>query len=321
MQIAIDSYGNRINANDATKKNIYFCPLCGNELILRQGELNITHFAHKANTCTDTWNYDMSEWHYSMQNRFHPEQREVVVKHNGQTHRADILNGNQIIEFQHSPISMDEIMERNAFYNSAGYHVTWVFDVQEQYDSGAIYPIMHDSALMYGWSNPKRNLQCFPLPKEHNKSLIVYLYWIDEDSVECFNRIIWSTQNEYKQPNFKRFIISEYSIDDTLETYSVNDFFVTKDDLLKQRLTSVNCPQQIKYIGVSGYRKNAYTCPRTNTFGLKLSGEQACSYCRFCAAIKEVYTKKYEIYCCYPNQVNEITDSTSGYECSNIPRF
>lgn len=321
MQIALDKNGYRIYADEATKDHTYHCPLCGNELILRQGELNISHFAHKANTCTDAWNYDMSEWHYNMQNRFQPEQREVVVKYNGQTHRADILNGNQIIEFQHSPISMEEIIERNTFYNSAGYHVAWVFDVQEQYDSGAIYPIMHDSALMYGWSNPKRNLQCFPLPKEHNKSLIVYLYWIDEDSVECFNRIIWSTQNEYKQPNFKRFIISEYSIDDTLEIYSVNDFFITKDVLLEQRLTSVNCPQQIKYIGVSGYRKNAYTCPRTNTFGLKLSGEQACSYCRFCAAIKEVYTKKYEIYCCYPNQVNEITDSTSGYECSNIPRF
>lgn len=113
----------------------------------------------------------MSEWHYNMQNRFQPEQREVVVKHMGQTHRADILNGNQIIEFQHSPISMEEIIERNTFYTSAGYSVAWIFDVQEQYDSGSIYPVAHDNALIYGWSNPKRCLQCFPLPKEKTSLL------------------------------------------------------------------------------------------------------------------------------------------------------
>lgn len=321
MQVALDKDGYRICADKATKENTYYCPLCGNDLILRQGGLNISHFAHKASACADTWNYDMSEWHYNMQNRFHPEQREVVVKHMEQTHRADVLNSNQVIEFQHSPISMEEIMERNTFYNSAGYNVAWVFDVQEQYDSGAIYPVPHDSALMYGWSNPKRCLQCFPMPKEHSKSVIIYLYWIDEDSVECFNRIIWSTPTENQQPSFKRFITSEYSIDATSENLNVNDFFETKADLLAQRLASVNCKYQKKYIRVSEYPRNAYICPQTNIFGLKLSGEQACSYCRYCAAITEKYNRKYEIYCCFPNQVNEITDTSSGYECSNIPRF
>lgn len=321
MQIAFDEANHRICADKATKDHTYHCPLCGNALILRQGELNIPHFAHEANTCTDKWTYDMSEWHYIMQNRFQPEQREVVVKHMEQTHRADILNGNQVIEFQHSPISMKEIIERNAFYTSAGYNVAWVFDVQEQYNSGSIYSVSHNNALMYGWSNPKRCLQCFPFPKEDNKSLIIYLYWIDENSIECFNKIIWSTPNEYQKPNFKRFIISEYSIDDTYENLTVNSFFETKDDLLKQLLASVNCQHQIKYIGVRGYQKNAYICPRTNIFGLKISGRQACSYCRYCAAIKEVYNRNFEVYCCYPNQVNEITDTTSGYECSNIPRL
>lgn len=321
MQVALDKYGYRICADKASKESQYFCPICGNSLILRQGDLNISHFAHKTNTCTDSWNYDMSEWHYNIQNRFHPEQREVVVKHMGQTHRADVLNGNQVLEFQHSPISMEEIIERNTFYNSAGYNVAWIFDVQAQYDSGAIYPVEHDNALMYGWNNPKRCLQCFPLPKEHSRSAIIYLYWIDEDSIECFNRIIWSAPNETRQPSFKRFITSEHYIDTTSEHLNVNDFFETNDDLLAQRLKSLNCSYQKKYIGVRGYRQNAYICPRTNVFGLTLSGEQACSYCRYCAAIKKIYNKKHEIYCCFPNQVNEITDTVSGYECSNIPRF
>lgn len=91
MYIAIDKAGNRVCADRADKENTHCCPLCGNELILRRGEINIPHFAHRANECTDTWHYDMSEWHYRMQNRFQPEEREIVVTHMGQTHRADIL--------------------------------------------------------------------------------------------------------------------------------------------------------------------------------------------------------------------------------------
>ena len=110
----------------------------------------------------------MSEWHYYMQKRFPEEQREIVVKYMGQTHRADILHRNQIIEFQYSPISTEELEERNDFYNAAGYNVAWVFDVQEQYGSKAITIMNRDRELMYKWSNPKRCLLCFP----HRKSII-----------------------------------------------------------------------------------------------------------------------------------------------------
>ena len=40
------------------------CPECGEKLILRKGEIRRHHFAHHGNShCTDTWHYDMSEWH------------------------------------------------------------------------------------------------------------------------------------------------------------------------------------------------------------------------------------------------------------------
>lgn len=322
MQIAFDREGNRISADKADKRSAYHCPLCGSSLILRQGDLNIPHFAHKSNECTDGWDYDMSEWHYSMQNRFPSEQREVVVEYMGKKHRADVLDGRQIIEFQHSPISIEEIEERNSFYSSAGYSVAWVFDVREQYASGAIYSVEHDSGLMFGWNNPKRCLQILPPPKECSKLLVIYLYWVDEDGVECFERVIWSSQNDLQQPNFKRFMVFAYAtIDGTSEKLTVSDFFLTKADLLGQRLSELNCRYQRKYIGDRGHRQNEYTCPRTDVFGLKLSGEKGCSYCRYCAAICEVYNKHFEIYCCYPNQVNEVTNILSGYECSDIPRF
>lgn len=322
MQIAIDKEGKRALADNAKNGEVYLCPLCGGNVILRQGSINVAHFAHRSNECTDNWHYDMSEWHYSMQNRFSEEQREVIVKYMGKIHRADILYRNQVIEFQHSPISMEELRERNNFYNAAGYSVAWVFDVQEQYDSEAIIPRKHDSALMYKWSNPKRYLQCFPQPKEYNKSLVIHLYWIDEDGDEGFNRVIWST-GDFGYPNFKHFIVSKYDIvsNDTKDLLSVGDFFENKEDLLKNRLSKLNCRYELKYSGIKGHPRNAYVCPRRNTFGVKLYGGTGCSYCRYCAAIKEVHPKGFESYCCYPNQVNEVTNEHEEYECSNIPIF
>ena len=321
MQIAIDKDGKRTLAYNAKNEDNYLCPICGGIVILRQGSINVAHFAHRSNECADNWNYDMSEWHYSMQKRFAEEQREVVVKNMGKTHRADILYKNQVIEFQHSPISIEELEERNNFYNEAGYSVAWVFDVQEQDDFKAITIMDHDREIMYKWSNPKRCLQCFPQPKEYNKKLVIHLYWIEEDGNECFNRVIWST-GDCGYSNFKRFFVSKYALltNDTEALLSVEDFFETKDNPLKNRLSKLNCQYEIKYSGQKGHPRNAYVCSKTNVFGLKLFGETGCSYCRYCAAIKRL-PKGFESYCCYPNQVNDVTEGHEGYECSNIPTF
>ena len=150
MQIAMDEDGKRILAYNTKVGDNFLCPICGGDVILRRGSINIEHFAHRPNECcADNWHYDMSEWHYSMQERFPEEQREVIVNYMGQTHRADILHGKQIIEFQHSPISIEELEERNNFYNAAGYSVAWVFDVQSQYDSKAITIMSLDKETLY----------------------------------------------------------------------------------------------------------------------------------------------------------------------------
>lgn len=323
MLVALDRDGNRVFAEEAEKTIDYYCPTCSKRVILKRGSINISHFAHQSNECEDKWHYDMSEWHYSMQGRFDKSYREVVVKHKGVIHRADILLGNKIIEFQHSPIAQDEIIERNYFYKAAGYKVAWVFDLQEQYDLGAIQSVdRSDSSIMYRWSNPKRVLQCFPKPKEWYKDLTLFFYWIDEEGYEWFNRVIWST-NDDEIPNFKRFIVSEYSDNFEIgecERLVVEQFFETKADLLNKHLSKIKASYNIKQCGVKGYPQKNYICPRTGKFGLKRSGESACVYCRYCAAIK-LQLKGFSSYCCYPVQVNEINELHPGYECSGIPQF
>ena len=322
MQFACDKDGNRTLADNADKGKEYICPVCGKRVILKQGSINIPHFAHTANECEDRWHYDMSEWHFAMQNRFPAECREVVVKHNGATHRADILSGNMVIEFQHSPISQEELLERNNFYQSAGYNIAWVFDLQEQYDDCSIQ-YMDSDALMLQWRYPKRFLQCLPVPKEGNKDLVLFFYWVDSDDCEWFFRVIWSTKDD-DMPNFKRFIVSDRSMyfnDGENNALEVKWFFRTHDDMLKECLAQKNVKYSIKRKGIKGYPRTDYICPRTGVFGLQNYGEKSCRYCRYCCAIKEYRDDKFSAYCSYPVQVNEVTETHEGYECSGIPTF
>lgn len=127
MEYALTADHHRVHAFDAEKGQEYYCPVCGNQVIPRQGEVNSWHFAH-VTSCMDDWKYDMSEWHRGWQSRFPENVREIVVEHRGECHRADILMGGYVIEFQHSPISAGEFELRNKFYTRAGYKVIWVFD-------------------------------------------------------------------------------------------------------------------------------------------------------------------------------------------------
>lgn len=128
--------GSPVWIDDAIKGEGYFCPVCDNPLIIKAVNSQIaTHFAHKKWAhCPDIWECDTSEWHKTWQNRFPKECREVVVEKNGIKHRADILINNTVIEFQHSHISHEEILERNEFYLSCGYRVVWIFDAIDKID-------------------------------------------------------------------------------------------------------------------------------------------------------------------------------------------
>ena len=152
MYIAFDENNARIHIETADKSKQYFCPVCGEKLIIKAVDsLSIKpHFAHKKGTeCLDTWQHDMSEWHYNWQCLFPEEFREVVVEEDGIKHRADVLINGYVIEFQHSPITAVEIEERNTFYLNCGYKVIWVFDAQNKVKNiyGTEYsidPFMHD---------------------------------------------------------------------------------------------------------------------------------------------------------------------------------
>ena len=153
MEYALTADHHRVHAFDAEKGQEYYCPVCGDQVIPRQGEVNSWHFAH-VTSCMDDWKYDMSEWHRGWQSRFPENVREIVVEHRGECHRADILMGGYVIEFQHSPISAGEFERRNKFYTRAGYKVIWVFDETYAFGNEYISSSLDDeNKFVWKWPN------------------------------------------------------------------------------------------------------------------------------------------------------------------------
>ena len=57
MEYALTADHHRVHAFDAEKGQEYYCPVCGNQVIPRQGEVNSWHFAH-VTSCMDDWTED-----------------------------------------------------------------------------------------------------------------------------------------------------------------------------------------------------------------------------------------------------------------------
>jgi len=78
---------------------------------------------------------------------------EVVIRHGGITHRADIVgNRNTVIELQHSPISPDEVRARERFYGS----MIWVFDAAGFFGNLVLEP--KDDYATVSWYYPRMAL-------------------------------------------------------------------------------------------------------------------------------------------------------------------
>jgi len=98
------------------------CPLCRKPVLSKCGEIVDWHWAHLAGGDCDPWAEAETPWHRWWKERAPASWREVTVGE----HRADIRRPDDhvVIELQHSPISPEEIREREAYYG----HMVWLID-------------------------------------------------------------------------------------------------------------------------------------------------------------------------------------------------
>jgi hypothetical protein len=105
------------------------CQCCEEELIAKCGNFRVHHWAHKNSHC-DSWWEPETEWHRNWKSKFPEEWRESIKYDtiNNEKHIADIYNpkNDLVIEFQNSPISLDELSSRESFYNK----LIWVVNVE-----------------------------------------------------------------------------------------------------------------------------------------------------------------------------------------------
>lgn len=122
MIYAKDEKGQRIEPWPGAKA---VCPTCGEEVIAKCGSINRWHWSHWGDTDCDPWSEHEGPWHLAWKDYFAPSEREIVIG----PHRADIrTKAGRVIELQHSPISAEEIREREEFYGRA---MVWILDASE----------------------------------------------------------------------------------------------------------------------------------------------------------------------------------------------
>lgn len=130
------------------------CPGCGRPTIAKCGRVMPWHWAHQAGADCDPWSERDTAWHRAWQAHFPVERTEVVMG----PHRADAVTATgDVIEFQHSPLSVDDIREREAFY---GPSMIWVFDVTAAYERERFLPrYRRPGCWTFRWKQARKSIR------------------------------------------------------------------------------------------------------------------------------------------------------------------
>lgn len=136
MLIAVNKQNQYCLADRAGPEEEYFCPACFKPVLLRRGQIKVSHFAHQQRSgcsflaegeTTTHLRGKLSLFRYF--STFGQVEIEPVLKEIGQ--RPDLLLVDQnesrlAIEYQCSPLSVKRLHERNAGYQKLGLRVLWL---------------------------------------------------------------------------------------------------------------------------------------------------------------------------------------------------
>ncbi|UXR78880.1 competence protein CoiA family protein [Staphylococcus sp. IVB6227] len=130
MLTAYNEKQERVLARNALRDALYFCPICHEQLILKQGNKNIAHFAHGRQCAHHSSGETLL--HYKLKlllfhilsNYYNDVQLEPYLS--GIQQIPDIVVGDNAIEVQLSPLPVQQMRKRTEGLQCAGYRVTWL---------------------------------------------------------------------------------------------------------------------------------------------------------------------------------------------------
>ena len=119
-------------AVDAKSGLVGECPHCGKLVRARCGEINVEHWAHIEDECPYITEID-TEWHVAWKNKF--KKKEYIIEKRFDNFIADAYDPktNIIVEFQHSSITPQEIVDKCNYYRSINKNIKWIFDYTDKY--------------------------------------------------------------------------------------------------------------------------------------------------------------------------------------------
>lgn len=99
-------------------KGVCYC--CGNSTVAKCGNMKIHHWSHLDLSECDKWWESEGVWHRKWKSFFPEEWHEIVnTSENNERHIADIKTSyGLVVELQNSPISIEELISRETFYNN-----------------------------------------------------------------------------------------------------------------------------------------------------------------------------------------------------------
>jgi competence CoiA-like predicted nuclease len=174
------------NKIEATKDIVEAkCPCCLEYVIPKCGSINIHHWAHKTKINCDDWWEPETEWHRQWKSLFSIDNQEVVCTDidTNEKHVADVrLNNGLVIEFQNSPISIDDLQSREMFYKK----MIWVVNANAFRQNITVFN--DDYGLqMFRWEQIRKVWLSATMP--------VFLDFPN-------NAISWSLKKGYKEIDF-----------------------------------------------------------------------------------------------------------------------
>lgn len=115
---------------EAFPKGRGVCICCQGETVSKCGPKIINHWAHKNLKHCDNWWDNETEWHRQWKSYFPVNWQEIVHfdDKSGEKHIADVkTDSGFILEFQNSPMPLDELKQRESFYKK----MIWIVNAKK----------------------------------------------------------------------------------------------------------------------------------------------------------------------------------------------
>lgn len=172
---------------------IAICPCCKKEVRAFCGKLTVWHWKHISLQDCDSWYEPETEWHRKWKNKFSVKNQEVVCFDvTGEKHIADIKFDNDVvIEFQNSPIKIEEIESRNKFYKK----LIWILNGEKFKDNFRVDSCMSKGLIERIYITLKKKLEPKPieqpveLVKDSDYNYLSNMFFSDQEKLVHYKNI------------------------------------------------------------------------------------------------------------------------------------